>query len=418
MLDRAFRLLQSVTQIGADLTDADEKRLRKMVGVLSVVMGGIPLILGYGLLFLWLHETVAGWVLVFGSVLMLIGLLRFSLTRDFAFYNIYWLFITNISSFIASICLGGFQRDGFFTFWGIVVPLIAAITNKLAYAVGWFVLYAIEIIAMLIVNPLLRQKNAIPTATISVLSAINLICFAGYVVGVMLYFVRKQDFLMMVIRDEKARSEALLLNILPKEIADRLKKDERLISDRYPDVSIMFADIVGFTPLSAKMQPTQLVELLNEVFSYFDSLVEEYGLEKIKTIGDCYMVASGVPQHRVDHAQVLVRMALQIQSHMQTHRFGQGIQLSFRIGINSGPVVAGVIGHKKFTYDLWGDAVNTASRMESCGSGGTVQITQTTYDLIARSFICETGGKIQVKGKGEMPVWFVRSEKIAQSLLP
>lgn len=418
MIERVYKLLQSLTQIGADPTDPDEKRLRKMVGVLSVVMGGIPLILGYGLLFLWLHESVAGSVLIVGSVLMLIGLWRFYLTRDFEFYNIYWLLITNLSSFIASVCLGGFQRDGFFTFWGIVVPLIAAVTNKLEYAIGWFALYAIEIIAMLIANPLLRQGNAIPASTISVFSAINLICFAGYVVGMMLYFVKKQEFLMMVVRDEKSRSEALLLNILPKEIADRLKRDERLISDRYSDVSIMFADVVGFTPLSAKMQPIQLVELLNEVFSYFDSLVEEYGLEKIKTIGDCYMVAAGVPRQRADHAQVLVRMALRVQSHMQTHRFGQGIQISFRIGINSGPVVAGVIGHKKFAYDLWGDAVNTASRMESYGTGGTVQITQTTYDLIASSFVCEAGGKIQIKGKGEMPVWFVRSEKIGPSLLP
>lgn len=418
MLDRVFQLLQSVTQIGADPNDADEKRLRKMVGVLSVAMGGIPLILGYGLLFLWLHEVAAGSVLVCGSVLMLLGMLRFARTRDFAFYNIYWLLITNMSSLVASICLGGFQRDGFFTFWGIVVPLIAAVTNKLAYAVGWFMLYALEIIAMLIAEPLLRKSNSISATTISILSAINLICFAGYIVGMMLYFVRKQDFLMMIIGKEKSRSEALLLNILPKEIADRLKNGERLIADRYSDVSIMFADIVGFTPLSATMEPFRLVELLNEVFSYFDTLIEEYGLEKIKTIGDCYMVASGAPRHRADHAQVLVRMALQIQTQMQTRRFGQGVKLSLRIGINSGPVVAGVIGHKKFIYDLWGDAVNTASRMESYGIGGTVQITQSTYDLIAKDFMCETGGTIQVKGKGEMPIWFVRAEKSAQLLQP
>lgn len=294
-----------------------------------------------------------------------------------------------------------------------MVPLIAAITNKLTYAIGWFVLYALEIIAMLVAEPLLRQSNLIQAKTISVLSAINLICFAGYVVTMTLYFVRKQDFLMMEVQKEKARSEDLLLNILPKEIADRLKTGERNIADRHSDVSIMFADIVGFTPLSATMEPFQLVALLNEVFSYFDSLVVEYGLEKIKTIGDCYMVASGAPRPRADHAQALVRMALQIQTQLQERRFGQGVKLSFRIGINSGPVVAGVIGHRKFIYDLWGDAVNTASRMESYGSGGAVQITQATYELISKQFACESGGKIQIKGKGEMAVWFVRAEKAA-----
>lgn len=411
MLDYLFRILQSITQIGADPTDADENRLRKMVGVFSVVMGGIPLIFGYGLLFLWLHEATAGWVLICASVLMLLGIFRFSQTRDFGFYNIYWLLITNISSFISSLCLGGFLRDGFFTFWGIVVPLIAVITNRSLYAIGWFVLYALEIIVTLIAEPLLRQTNSIPEKTISLLSAVNLICFAGYIVGMMLYFVRKQDSLMMIVRTEKSRSESLLLNILPAEVADRLKKGEKLIADRYSDVSIMFVDIVNFTPLSATMQPIQLVELLNEVFSYFDSLVEEHGLEKIKTIGDCYMVASGAPLHRLDHAQALVRMALRIQSQMQERRFGNGVQLSFRIGINSGPVVAGVIGHKKFIYDLWGDAVNTASRMESHGVEGQVQITQATYHLVAKEFICEAGGKIQIKGKGEMPVWLVRAER-------
>ena len=411
MLDRIVRLIQSVTQIGADPADSDELRLRKMVGVTSVAMGGIPLIFGYGLLFLWLNESAAGWCLLSGAMLMLLGMFAFSRSRNFAFYNIYWLFITNMSAFSATVYLGGFQRDGLFTFWGIVVPLIAVITNRPRYAFGWFFLYAIEIIGMLIAEPRLRHFNNISASMISMLSAINLICFAGFVVCMMLFFVLKQDFLLKLLREEQVKSEVLLLNILPKEIADRLKRERQLIADGYPSVSIMFADIVGFTPLSATMQPIQLVELLNEIFSYFDSLIEEYDLEKIKTIGDCYMVAAGAPRHRTDHAQVLIRMALQIQAEMQTRKFGQGHQLSFRIGINSGPVVAGVIGHKNFIYDMWGDVVNTASRMESHGSGGTIQITQSTYDLIAKDFVCESRGKIQIKGKGEMPIWIVVSER-------
>jgi adenylate cyclase len=169
--------------------------------------------------------------------------------------------------------------------------------------------------------------------------------------------------------------------------------------------------VVDFTPLSAQMTATDLVELLNDVFTHFDRLVEVYGVEKIKTIGDCYMVAAGVPTPRADHAQVLTRMALDMRDYVTEHEF-RGKKLNFRIGVNSGPVVAGVIGRKKFIYDLWGDAVNTASRMESHGVGGTVQITRATYDLISTDFACEPRGMINVKGKGDMEVWHVMHTNI------
>jgi class 3 adenylate cyclase/CHASE3 domain sensor protein len=213
------------------------------------------------------------------------------------------------------------------------------------------------------------------------------------------------------LRIEQEKSENLLLNILPKDIAELLKKKpEDSIAEQYSEASILFADVVDFTPMSSQMKPIELVELLNRVFSQFDGLVEKYDLEKIKTIGDCYMVASGVPRPRQDHAQAITCLALDMQEIVrQSDYFGR--KLTFRIGINSGPVVAGVIGRKKFIYDLWGDAVNTASRMESNGTGGLVQITQETYNLIYDDFLCEARGVIKVKGKGELPVWFVRGRK-------
>ena len=176
-------------------------------------------------------------------------------------------------------------------------------------------------------------------------------------------------------------------------------------------MSVLFADIVNFTPMSALITPVELVELLNEVFSYFDMLVEKYRLEKIKTIGDCYMVAAGIPQPRPDHAHILTQVGLEVREHFVRHRF-RGKQFAFRIGINSGPVVAGVIGHMKFAYDLWGDAVNTASRMESHGIGGEIQITQSTYELIKNDFVCEPRGMIYVKGKGEMEVWHIKGTRM------
>lgn len=212
------------------------------------------------------------------------------------------------------------------------------------------------------------------------------------------------------LRMEQEKSENLLLNILPKEIAELLKNKPDSIAQQYGEASILFADVVNFTPMSSQMTPIELVQLLNKVFSQFDNLVEKYDLEKIKTIGDCYMVASGVPRPRQDHAQVITQLALDMQEIVkESDYFGR--KLTFRIGINSGPVIAGVIGRKKFIYDLWGDAVNTASRMESNGMGGLVQITSETYNLINDKFICESRGVINVKGKGELHVWFVHGKK-------
>jgi class 3 adenylate cyclase len=172
----------------------------------------------------------------------------------------------------------------------------------------------------------------------------------------------------------------------------------------------VFADVVDFTPLSATLSPTELVDLLNEVFSLFDKLAGKYELEKIKTIGDAYMVAAGVPQPRPDHAEAITRMALDVRRAVEEREFG-GRRLSLRLGIHSGPVVAGVIGDRKFSYDLWGDTVNTASRMESHGVASAIQITDATYVLIRDRFICEARGIVAVKGKGAMRVWHVVGER-------
>ncbi len=205
---------------------------------------------------------------------------------------------------------------------------------------------------------------------------------------------------------EREKSESLLLNILPQDVAAMLKRGDPIIAEHFDSASILFADVVNFTPFSAKLTADELVKLLNEIFTYFDSLVEKYNLEKIKTIGDCYMVAAGVPNPRPDHAQALARFGLDVHAYMASREF-MGHKLAFRIGINSGPVVAGVIGRKKFIYDLWGDTVNIASRMESSGLGGSIQITESTRALLDSEFISEPRGIIEIKGKGKMPVWYV-----------
>ena len=217
---------------------------------------------------------------------------------------------------------------------------------------------------------------------------------------------------------EQARAENLLLNILPRSIADKLKAETQTIADQFSSASILFADVVDFTPLSERLPPTEVVGLLDHLFSHFDALAERYELEKIKTIGDCYMVAAGVPTPRPDHARALALMALDMQAAMRSVDEVGHLGLELRVGINSGPVVAGVIGRKRFLYDLWGDAVNTASRMESHGTSGRIQITRATKELLEDEFVCEPRGTIPVKGKGEVETWYLVGRRASVAAEP
>lgn len=215
---------------------------------------------------------------------------------------------------------------------------------------------------------------------------------------------------------EKERSEELLLNILPKPIADQLKANKKAIASAIEEVTILFADIVGFTPLSARMDPIELVNLLNEIFSIFDNLAEKHKLEKIKTIGDAYMVVGGLPLPQNNHAEAIADMALEMQAaikQFQGSYLAGSESFQIRIGINTGAVVAGVIGIKKFIYDLWGDAVNIASRMESSGTPGSIQVTQETYDRLKDNYIFKERGQIPVKGKGKMTTYWLLGKKPA-----
>lgn len=213
------------------------------------------------------------------------------------------------------------------------------------------------------------------------------------------------------LRIEQAKAERLLLNILPAEIAEKLKQDQTAIADRFEEVTILFADIVNFTELSTKISPVELVSCLNQIFSAFDQLAEQHGLEKIKTIGDAYMVVGGLPTPRPDHVEAIGQMALDMQQEITKFQTRLGTSFQLRIGIHTGPVVAGVIGLKKFSYDLWGDAVNLASRMESHGIVGEIQVSDTTYDRLKHKFLLEKRGLISVKGRGEVVTYLLKSQK-------
>lgn len=206
---------------------------------------------------------------------------------------------------------------------------------------------------------------------------------------------------------EQEKSDRLLLNILPESIAAKLKEGNNSIAEAFAEVTILFSDIVGFTVLSSQISPEELLELLNEIFSAFDDLTEKYGLEKIKTIGDAYMVVGGLPNPCTNHAEKIAEMALDMQEELVKFNVRHNTGINIRIGINTGPAIAGVIGTKKFIYDLWGDAVNTAARMESHGLPGTIQVTQSTYNILREKYLFENRGIIHVKGKGDMNTYLL-----------
>ena len=247
----------------------------------------------------------------------------------------------------------------------------------------------------------------VPEWFTSTMLALNITVGGTIVFTLLASFAGQRRAALAALREEQARAENLLLNVLPRSIADKLKAETQTIADQFSSASILFADVVDFTPLAERLPAAEVVGVLDHLFSHFDALAERYDLEKIKTIGDCYMVAAGVPTPRPDHAQALAQMALDMQASMGAVDELGHLGLKLRIGINSGAVVAGVIGRKRFLYDLWGDAVNTASRMESHGTAGRIQVTLATKELLENEFIVEPRGAIPIKGKGEMEAWYL-----------
>lgn len=397
------RTVAYLARIGSSPDDNSDLKLQKSLLVLSAflfVLAGTA----WGIMYIAFGEVHAGLIPLSYSVISLFSILYFSMTHRFTTFRFSQLLLILLLPFALMIALGGFINGSAVILWGLICPLGAMLFDKQSGAPRWFIAFMILVTISGILQPWLRLENNLSVAQITLFFAINLIG-VGYIIFQMVYyFVSKKNLY-------QERSETLLLNILPKKIVEILRKEHRTIADHIESASILFVDVEDFTSMSAKMTPAELVELLNEVFSKFDILAEKYGLEKIKTIGDCYMVASGVPYARADHAHALIDLAIEIRDYVAQNEF-MGKKLQFRFGINSGPVVAGVIGHKKFSYDLWGDSVNIASRMESLGKGGEIQITQATYNLIKEDFICIAQGTVNVKGKGEMNVWFVTDRKI------
>jgi adenylate cyclase len=392
-------LTERLATIGADQRDdADTRASKALLVLISVLI--LPVSLLWSGLYLAFGSPV-GWVPLGYSAILLAAIVVFARTRDFGRFLFVGQLAILLAPTLSMIPLGGFLDSGGVGLWGILAPLGALVFSDVRTAARWYAAYVVVFVGSGVAGELLGGVSpAVPRWFTTTMLAANVAVGGTIVFTLLAVFARQR-------RDAQERADNLLLNILPRSIADRLKAETRTIADQFTSASILFADVVDFTPLAERLPPAEVVGVLDRLFSHFDDLAERHALEKIKTIGDCYMVAAGVPSPRRDHARALALMALDMQATMRSVDNVAHLGLELRIGINSGPVVAGVIGRKRFLYDLWGDAVNTASRMESHGTSGRIQITRATKELLEDEFVCEPRGTIPVKGKGEVEVWYL-----------
>jgi adenylate cyclase len=401
----ADRVLAYLARIGADPQDDEDTRAGKALLVLISVLI-LPVALLWACLYLAFGSPV-GWVPLVYFAVLLAAIVVFSRTRDFGQLLLVGQLAILFAPTLSMVPLGGFLAAGGVGLWGIIAPLGALVFSDVRSAARWYVAWVVVFLGSGIAGELLGGVSpSVPEWFTSTMLALNVTVGGTIVFTLLALFARQR-------RDAQARAESLLLNILPQSIVERLKVETRTIADQFISASILFADVVDFTPLAERLPPAEVVGVLDHLFSHFDELAERYEVEKIKTIGDCYMVAAGVPSPRPDHARALARMALDMQAAMRSVDEVGHLGLELRVGINSGPVVAGVIGRKRFLYDLWGDAVNTASRMESYGTSGRIQITRATKELLADEFVCEPRGTIPVKGKGEIEAWYLVGRKVS-----
>jgi len=403
-------VLVRISQLGAGPTDSNDVRMQKsllVAGSFMFIAAGAA----WGVAYIALGEPLAGMIPLSYSIVSFLSFVFFALTRRYQAYRFSQLVLILILPFLLQLALGGFVNSSVVILWSLICPLGALLFAEPRHAPRWLLAYLSLLLLSGILQPFVGGKSNLPQNLESVFFVLNVGAVSSIAFILLNDFIRQKNEAFRLLHLEQEKSESLLLNVLPREVAARLKSGSRIIADSYESASILFADLAGFTPLSSELTPTAMVEILNEVYSYFDTLVEKYDLEKIRTIGDNYMVAAGLPRHQANHAQLLAHMAVEMNLYLGSRPPVGERRLSFRMGINSGPVIAGVIGIKKFHYDVWGDTVNVASRMESQGAPGKIQVTAATYELIKDEFICEHHGPLPVKGKGLMETWFVLGVK-------
>ena len=410
------RFYDRLRNAGIEPDDSEDLRLNKSLLMLATGLVSV--------------ETMV-WVTIYSSLgpqfsptlpfafqLLLAGnMVLYIKTRNFDFFRVSQLGLFLFLPFVAQWIGGTIITTSGVVLWALLAPVGAILCIGVRQSVGWFIAWVVLTALsgaadFYLADSLMAPKSSVPMRTTIVFFALNFIAVSTIIYMLLRLSIAEKRKMQQSLEQahqqiqiEQERSERLLLNILPGPIAERLKNSSKTIADGFADVTVMFADIVNFTQVAANMSPSQVFAMLNRIFSAFDELAEEYGLEKIKTIGDAYMVAGGLNEELTDYSAAIADMAVAMRDLLRRDFSVNASQLEVRIGIGTGPIVAGVLGKKKFIYDLWGDTVNIASRITSEGVPGMIQCDTTTYHRLAMSFDFHEPQTIYLKGKGNMTVY-------------
>jgi guanylate cyclase len=395
--------LSRLSRIGSLPEDSEEIKLQKSL----LVICSFPFIItgtGWGIMYVFFGEEKAALIPLLYSLFSLASILYFAVSRKFQVFRFSQITLILLLPFALMLTLGGFINGSVVIIWSLISPLGALLFYSKKTAPIWLFSFIALVIISLVAHPWLRAENNLTESQILLFFAINLIAVGSIIFLMVYYFVSMKNLF-------QARSESLLLNILPREIAEELKAKGTARARQFDHVTVLFTDFRNFTKIAEKLSPVDLVAEIDTIFRAFDQIINRYAIEKIKTIGDAYMCAGGLPIPNTTHAYDVVAAALDILEFMRqyarTRELEDRVSFEVRIGVNSGPVVAGIVGEKKFAYDIWGDTVNIASRMESSGEAGKINISGSTYELIKDRFCCRYRGRIEAKNKGEIDMYFV-----------
>ena len=391
--------------------DPDTVRKQKVAALLAGIAGMVLCMISGILYYFWGSRTI-GW-LFFALVLYMIIPIVWLLVKPQDYYMLVFVtaVIVTVHPWLIQLATGGAQSGVMHSPWTMFGPVSCLLLIGIWPSLVCGLLLVVCAAAAALVDPIVAASApAIAPWLRQFFSFFNVVALSAMIFGPSLYLFRRMEV-------ARAQADNLLLNILPEPIAAKLKQSPAVIAQGYPEVTVLFADIVDFTRITAAADPTAVVGLLNDIFSEFDDLADQFGLEKIKTIGDAYMVAGGLPLPREDHCEAVVAFAITMLSTVEKYRGWNGESICLRIGINSGPVVAGVIGHRKFIYDLWGDVVNTASRMESHGVESFIQVTPEVRQRLDGQYEFAERPPIEIKGKGRMITYLLIPPRAGTSIV-
>lgn len=410
------RFYARLSNAGIEPTDSEDMRLNKSLLMLATGLVCVAIMV-WVTIYSMLGPPISTTVPFAFQILLAGNMLFYIRSRNFEFFRVSQLGLFLFLPFIALWSGGTIISTSGVMLWALLAPVGAILCIGVNQSVGWFIAWAVLTALSgaadyYLADSVVAQNANVPARTTIVFFALNFISVSAIIYLLLrLSIVEKRKVQQSLevahqqVRIEQERSEKLLLNILPGAIAERLKNSNQTIADGFADVTVMFADIVNFTHVAANMSPSQVFAMLNRIFSAFDELAESYGLEKIKTIGDAYMVAGGLNANSHDYSAAIVDMSVSMRDLLRRDFSVNASHLEVRIGIGTGPIVAGVLGKKKFIYDLWGDTVNIASRITSEGVPGMIQCDATTYERLAASFNFHEPQTVYLKGRGNVAVY-------------